>query len=123
MAGSDSLTVVIVTLCSWTGDRNQSPSILRCRAQAVGADWSPERIRPTRRRCMHRAAEQSGLELLVWSKARNIHHRGICPTRLTARARNCACNQSAVISPVEANPGSGLPRLILEMGCLIEFFV
>jgi len=33
------------------------------------------------------------------------------------------CDQSAVIPPVEADPRAALPRLILQVGCLVELLV
>src|SRR6202035_5138065 len=42
---------------------------------------------------------------------------------VASRARNRTGHQTAVIPPVEAEPGAGLPSLVLHVGCLIEFLV
>ena len=62
--------------------------------------------------------EQPSLQLLIPSEPGQVYwSRGV------GCERNCTGHQSAVIPPIEANPRSTLPRLILEVRRLIEFLV
>src|SRR5690348_7781338 len=63
---------------------------------------------------MNASAKQASLELLIRRQAGNIH--GID----AIAERNRARHQPAVVSPVEADPGSALPWLILHMGRGVE---
>ena len=64
------------------------------------------------------AAEQPGLHLLVCRQHSQIDRR----SRVTGEW-NRTRQKAAIISPVETDPWAALPRLVLQMGCLIEFFI
>ena len=80
---------------------------------------------------MHGAAKQSGLKLLIRTESGDIHDvrpaRAAGPSRpigaIASRTRNRAGYQTAIIPPVEAEPRSALPWLILQMRRLVESFV
>src|ERR1700679_1854939 len=91
-------------------------SILRCRAEARGAD------RPGG--CsIHGPAIKSAFELLIRRQVGNIHHgiAAIRPIRaISAGTWHFARHHSAVIVPVETQPWSPLPRLVLHMSGGVE---
>ncbi len=62
------------------------------------------------------AAEQSSLELLIGGEAAQVN-------RSSVRHRHFAGHQPAVVTPVETDPWSGLPGLILHVRGLVEAFV
>src|SRR5215472_3427843 len=75
---------------------------------------------------MNRPTEKPRLKLLIGTDDRSVDD--VVAAQRTIRAvatgtRNWASHLSAVIPPVEAKPGALLPRLILQMGRLIEVFV
>ena len=74
----------------------------------------------------NRAAEQSGLELLIRAEDRRVHH-GVAARRavgaVAAGAGHRARHQAAVIAPVEAHPRAALPGLVLDVGGLVELLV
>ena len=84
-----------------------------------------------RRGCMHGAAEETGLELLIGADAGRIYYvRAIGATgpgwpirAIATRARRWTGDKPAVVPPVEAEPRPALPRLILQVSGLVEFFV
>ena len=63
-------------------------------------------------------AEQSSLQLLIRSEARQVDR-----SRRIGCERHRARNQTAVIPPVEADPGPSLPGLVLQVSRLVELFV
>ncbi len=75
---------------------------------------------------MNAAAVKARLKLLVERKVRNIHD-GIRAVRsviaIAACTGNGTSNEAAVIAPVEPDPRPALPRLILQVRCLVENFV
>src|SRR5579862_548201 len=80
---------------------------------------------------MHGAAEQAGLELLIGADAGHVYYVRAPGTAgsqwpigaVASRARNRASDKAAVVAPVETEPWPALPRLILQMGRLVEYFV
>src|ERR1700690_669946 len=71
-------------------------------------------------------ARQSSLELLVWAQPGDIDRRVVTHRAVGAVAAGTgrrASHQAAVIPPVEGEPRPVLPRLVLQVGGLIEFFV
>src|ERR1700688_611588 len=107
---------MVVVLGTRRRDLQKLGSVLRCWAEAGRADWRGG----GRKRA---PAEQSCLELLIRRQFGNIHNR-VSPVRpvvaITARARCGTGDQTAVITPIETNPGSPLGKLILQVSCLIE---
>jgi hypothetical protein len=58
------------------------------------------------------------LHLLIGAEPREVD-RGVETGRIRHRARH----QAAIIAPVKTDPWALLPRLILQVGGLVEFFV
>src|SRR6202161_29948 len=75
---------------------------------------------------MDAVASQSRLELLIRAWPRRIHSR-VCARRavctVTSGTRRRASNEAAVIAPVEADPRTNFPRLVLHVTGEVEFFV
>src|SRR6201997_327188 len=108
MARSNAGRIVIVILRPRRRDLYKIRTILR---------WGASAKRCREGRALT-PAEQSSLQLLIASKPGQIH--GCC--RVSCEW-NGTRNQTAVITPVETEPWSPLPGLILQMGGLVEFLV
>src|ERR1700730_11902676 len=104
----DALGIVVGVLRPGRWYLHQSRTILRWRT-------SGERCRE----CWAlAAAEQSSLKLLIRGKTSQVH-RSCCIGCEWHRA----CNQTAVIAPVEANPRPSLPGLVLQVSRFVELLV
>src|SRR5215813_2344895 len=110
MARRDARRILVVVLRARCRNADERRTKQRRIAKSGGADG-------TGGRGMHAAADETGLELLVGSEPGNVH--GI----YAVAERYGAGNEPAVISPIEADPRAALPRLILQVGGLVELFV
>src|SRR5580700_10652265 len=90
------------------------------------------------RGCTDAIASEPGLELLIGGEryaanvggdhahirhAANEDRSRAIVGRTHPEAGRCACDQSAVVPPVEAKPGTALPGLVLQVSGLVELFV
>src|SRR5580698_7232153 len=126
MARRDARRVVVVILLIRSGQRDQRRCELRYQARV----W-----KCLSRRGANAGAGKSGFELFVGGHERTVGDHG--NRRLTAQRRRCRAivprihsvagrgpsDLSAVIAPTEGHPGTTLPRLVLHVSRLIEFFV
>src|ERR1035438_5550714 len=108
--------VVVVVLGSGRWDLDQAGPVLRCGAQPVGADRSDgSRV--------HAAAIESRLKLLIGRQVGHVHD-AIRPVgtivAIAAGARHGTRHQAAVVAPVEADPRSPLPWLVLQVSGFVE---
>src|SRR5581483_2368109 len=75
---------------------------------------------------MYRTTEETCLKLLIRADDRGIDHSITAEGSVSAvatGARNRAGYQSAVIAPIEAQPGASLPRLILQVSGLVKLLI
>src|SRR5580704_3298352 len=75
---------------------------------------------------MHVPAKESGLELLIWRDPGNVDYgvRPIRPIRAIATDTwHRASNQATIVTPVEAEPRSLFPRLVLQVSGLVKILV
>src|SRR5437016_2460283 len=79
--------------------------------------WSAGGKRRRERRTLA-STEQSSLQLLIPGKPGQVYWS----CRISCE-RNCTGHQSAVVPPIDANPRPTLPRLVLQVGGLVELLV
>src|SRR5580658_7753459 len=112
IARRDAGRVVVVVLRARRGNGYQCGTIQARRAEAGRTDRSGGRR-------MHAAAVEPSFELLIGREGGNVHHgvASIWSARasFTSGAWHWAGYQSTVITPVEADPRKGLPRLVLQV--------
>src|SRR5215471_18008688 len=110
MAWRDAGWIFVIVLSSSARDADERGTEQRRIAKAGRADG--------RSRCsVYISAEKARLKLLVRGQPGNID-------RIHAVAeRNRSRHKAAVISPVKAHPWTPFPRLILQVGRLVELFV
>src|SRR5450631_2924152 len=120
----DSRRIVVIALTIWNGYLQQGRSELRY------GTWVGQRLcgrRPLR------SAEQAGFEFLIgtkghservrhcYSRSARRSHRGL--SAVPAVAGSLAGDHSAIVAPVEAEPGARLPGLVLKVRGQVEIFV
>ena len=75
---------------------------------------------------MNRSTEKTRLELLIRTDDGGVDDTGTAQRTIRAIATgagNVTRNQATIKPPVEAQPGAIFPRLVLQVGRLIELFV
>src|ERR1019366_8114810 len=131
VARLDALRIVVVVL----GVRSRYLEVYGSE-RACGAGGKRCRAMPRRQRVgsdQLTVAGQPGLVRLIGGQSPSgdgVDQSDLVTRKSSSRARcrcrqawSCTGHQSAVISPVEAEPRPGLPRLVLNMGCLVELLV
>ena len=77
-------------------------------------------------RGVNAATKESRLELLIWRQRGNVDDR-VSPIgtviAISSSARHRTRNQTAIMAPVEAQPRTPLPRLVLHMSGGVEYLV
>lgn len=122
--------IVIVVFCSWGGNVEQRRSELGCKANAAGYRAC--------RRCFYTTAGEAGLKLLIGREAGEVNRRlAVDRQRISivvegevrasaigiggVVAGSCACHESTVVAPVEAEPGAlAEGQVVLQVGGLVE---
>src|SRR6202050_4585552 len=75
---------------------------------------------------MHASTVESGLELLIRRKPGYIHDTvgTVGPVdAIASRAGRFSGHLPAIVAPVETEPGSKFPGLVLKMGGLVELLI
>src|SRR5580698_6202962 len=117
--------ILVVVFRPWRRNSYVLGTVASCRTE-VRAGRRTDRRRGSRK---YAPAEKSRLELLIWRQSGHINQiKG--PTaawpvraRLASEARKWTSHKPAVVPPVEADKWPSLPRLVLQVRCLVELFV
>src|SRR5271163_3521954 len=124
VAGSDTRRIVVVVLSSGSGNLQELRIILRRGAGAGGDDRRAGGIGRARRRGENARAREAGLKLLIGRKAGDVHKSGdLRAGAIAAVAGDWPRDQTAVVAPVETNPGPEFFRLVLQVRGLVEVLV
>src|ERR1035437_10175427 len=119
VARGDTGWIVVGIIGTCGRDAEELRAVLRRRAKTGGANGS-------RGRGVGAAAEESGLKLLVGSQVGDVDDGARAIGSIVAIASGAghrAGDKAAIVTPVEAEPRTLFPGLILQVGRLVEMLV
>ena len=122
VARQDAWRVVVVIFGPGGRDLDKFRAVLCCWAK-IDSQRGTERSGGS---SSDTVADEPGLELLVGADNGSVYD-GIAAVwsvvAISSRARHRSCNQSAVITPVESDPGAAFPGLVLKMRGLFKILI